>query len=327
MTTLSGASGPQTVSSRPSVKAPIREEFLVAFRLENVVEGTSFPITCGIPLPINAIFSAQQLLLKDVSGQQVVAQFEPLAHWPNGSVKAVRAHWIGNQHAYELYHQKGVIIDASSGGDRETPADKSPLTIEGHGLQITHPTFGGLSLELKLGTEQGKEFHPQWAEVQTCANGPVCMMIELHGRYSAITNLRVRLRLSLYKASPHIHASVRLQNARRARHQGGLWDLGDPNSIYFKSFEMITRRPDPHRIRAQFESATCWKGPFDQFQIYQDSSGGDNWKSINHLDREGRVPCQFRGYQATSKNEQVGEGLRATPTVVLEGEQIGRAHV
>ena len=57
MTTLSGASGPQTVSSRPSVKAHIRDEFIVAFRLENDVEGNSFPITCGIPLPINAIFS------------------------------------------------------------------------------------------------------------------------------------------------------------------------------------------------------------------------------------------------------------------------------
>ena len=50
------------------------------------------------------------------------------------------------------------------------------------------------------------------------------------------------------------------------------------------------------------------------FEIYQDSSGGENWQSTNHLNRERRVPVQFRGYRVRSASGD-HSGMRATPVV------------
>ena len=52
------------------------------------------------------------------------------------------------------------------------------------------------------------------------------------------------------------------------------------------------------------------------FELYQDSSGGDNWKSHNHLNRHHVVPLTFRGYRLRQGGAEQS-GLRATPVVVL----------
>src|SRR5207302_3219929 len=51
----------------------------------------------------------------------------------------------------------------------------------------------------------------------------------------------------------------------------------------------------------------------------QDSSGGENWKSRNHVNRHGRVPCSFRGYRARHAGREE-RGLRASPVVAVHGE-------
>jgi hypothetical protein len=53
-------------------------------------------------------------------------------------------------------------------------------------------------------------------------------------------------------------------------------------------------------------------------EIYQDSSGGENWQSRNHVNRHGQVPCSFRGYRVRRGNEELS-GLRASPVVSVFG--------
>src|SRR5690606_4385846 len=57
--------------------------------------------------------------------------------------------------------------------------------------------------------------------------------------------------------------------------------------------------------------------------IYQDSSGGENWDSHNHVNRFGQSPCAFKGdrvrqsvLECTQATERFGQ--RATPTVYVE---------
>jgi hypothetical protein len=50
-------------------------------------------------------------------------------------------------------------------------------------------------------------------------------------------------------------------------------------------------------------------------EIYQDSSGGANWNSANHLNRDGVVPLAFRGYRVSADGETTS-GERATPVVL-----------
>lgn len=49
--------------------------------------------------------------------------------------------------------------------------------------------------------------------------------------------------------------------------------------------------------------------------MYQDSSGGENWKSTNHVNRFGRVMNAFSGYRMTVDDAVVEEGDRATPSI------------
>jgi hypothetical protein len=52
------------------------------------------------------------------------------------------------------------------------------------------------------------------------------------------------------------------------------------------------------------------------FSLYQDSSGGEHWDSLNHVNREGRVVCRFRGYQLLVDDRQAA-GERALPTLAV----------
>ncbi|MHB8973879.1 MAG: hypothetical protein ACYC4N_25875 [Pirellulaceae bacterium] len=56
-------------------------------------------------------------------------------------------------------------------------------------------------------------------------------------------------------------------------------------------------------------------------EIYQDSSGGENWQSRNHVNREGRVPCRFQGYRVqTNDNERFGR--RASPVLMSQADGV-----
>ncbi len=54
-------------------------------------------------------------------------------------------------------------------------------------------------------------------------------------------------------------------------------------------------------------------------ELFQASSGGNNWKSNNHLDRNRQVPLAFRGFKLQLDTQAKLEGLRATPQVYVSG--------
>src|SRR5947208_781311 len=59
----------------------------------------------------------------------------------------------------------------------------------------------------------------------------------------------------------------------------------------------------------------------EELEIYQDSSGGENWRSANHVNRDGLVMNSFRGYRVVVDGAARKQGLRATPVVtVRDGE-------
>ena len=51
--------------------------------------------------------------------------------------------------------------------------------------------------------------------------------------------------------------------------------------------------------------------------MYQDSSGGENWRGTVHVNRHHVVPNTFRGYRLRTPDQEE-TGLRATPIVTLQ---------
>ena len=67
-------------------------------------------------------------------------------------------------------------------------------------------------------------------------------------------------------------------------------------------------------IGSPFEVVT---GPLE---LYQDSSGGENWQSTNHINRHRQVPVAFRGYRWRD-GAATRHGLRATPIVQVQAAE------
>ncbi|HUY91149.1 MAG TPA: hypothetical protein VMV10_20590 [Pirellulales bacterium] len=106
-----------------------------------------------------------------------------------------------------------------------------------------------------------------------------------------------------------------LHNPNRARHRGGLWDLGDPGSILFRDCSLLVLMPKgDERVVWRTESEAKPSTAESGVEIYQDSSGGENWRSPNHVNLKGRVSCRFRGYEVRTSSD-VTRGLRASPVL------------
>lgn len=80
-------------------------------------------------------------------------------------------------------------------------------------------------------------------------------------------------------------------NPNRARHPGGLWDLGDPGSVYFQELAVETTLPDRSKAKVTPQVTDESPGTFhlSDFNLYQDSSGGENWQGRNHIDASGKA--------------------------------------
>lgn len=152
-------------------------------------------------------------------------------------------------------------------------------------------------------------------------------------------------RIHFFAGLSMIRLEFTVRNPRAAMHPGGLWDLGDPGSVLFRDLSIHTAlncrsaqpkisyylKEDPVPMdyqsvnQSRQPSAISYKQNGDShLRIYQDSSGGENWKSHNHVNRNGEVKNCFRGYRIYWNGEITKEGLRANPSISIheDGKRI-----
>src|SRR4030095_11406572 len=118
-------------------------------------------------------------------------------------------------------------------------------------------------------------------------HGPIRTTVALVGAVKRGSNefLELRARWDLYRGQANERLRLTLRNPRSATHPGGFWDLGDPNSIFVKDASLtIAAGSDPLRLSDVAGSVEAG-APVERFEvpleIYQDSSGGQQWDSPN----------------------------------------------
>jgi hypothetical protein len=117
-----------------------------------------------------------------------------------------------------------------------------------------------------------------------------------------------------------VRLSLMLRNPRRADHPGGIWELGSRGSVFLREVALTCAWPDAPAGRTIHYSVQPDDAPHvcsSPFELYQDSSGGEQWRSMNHVTRRGDVPQTFRGYRLRCGDQQTS-GLRATPAVAIQ---------
>ncbi|HZN35600.1 MAG TPA: hypothetical protein VFB80_17345, partial [Pirellulaceae bacterium] len=151
-------------------------------------------------------------------------------------------------------------------------------------------------------------------------SGPLRAQVEFTGVLGRGTDLRLRGHISFFAGLTQVRIELTAQNPRRARHPGGYWDLGDPGSVLVKqwSVEIEANVGNQPRVAWTEQPGSEAQEVSGRLEILQESSGGKQWNSRNHVNREGRVPLRFRGYSFRTADGECG-GERASPAVAIQG--------
>ncbi|MBI1314229.1 hypothetical protein GC176_23285 [bacterium] len=310
----------------PPLSLPLRQ--LTCLNVRNPGErsiGTA-PLTRGIDLPRGLAANAARLSLADADGRPLPLQAEPLAWWPDGSIKWLLVDTLardlepGWTELPLLIDEREIPVPATSLLSPDaTVSDPCSVKLIKDGLRIRRGR-ATVSLAFPVTTECGRRVLPRITESVWETRGPVRWTLRIEGMFPGCRGLRFVARLHSYFPTGLLKLDVRLHNPRRARHKGGLWDLGDAGSIRFRAFDVevvsdgveasgeLAWQSEPNR-----PLQTSLSGPV---RIYQASSGKENWQSRNHVNASGEVACQFRGYDIQAPGRE-DSGDHAQPLFQL----------
>jgi hypothetical protein len=186
--------------------------------------------------------------------------------------------------------------------------DKIPLVnAEGCGLEVID--------------HRGQKFRTRVTRLVLEEHGPLYVRIRVDCilvNERASHPIRVFARLAFFAGSSVVRFDVTLHNPQPAKHSGGFWELGDPGSCLFRnaSLKFVLSGGGHSALTCSPESGMD-SAPFQvPFELYQASSGGENWNSKTHVNRLGVVPLQFRGYRLRAADREQS-GLRAEPVLWL----------
>jgi hypothetical protein len=181
--------------------------------------------------------------------------------------------------------------------------------------------------QVVLTDAKGRVSKPEVTHFSVENSGPVRATFRFEGVFGGSARLRFVARVCYFWSTSLVRLRFTCQNPRRARHRGGLWDLGGTGSIRFRDLSLEVA------LAARTLPTLCWKESPDSpvqraeagnLELYQDSSGGENWQSKNHIDSHGHVPVSFRGYRVRVDSQE-HYGLRASPVICLHGSQASMA--
>ena len=298
------------------------------------------PVACGVPWPRGLLLDPARLRLSDQAGRPLPLQARTLNRWPDGSVRWTLLDWQADVRGSASYRLtvaphgpspaaasplrtetgKGeVIIDAGAAQFRLRASGRFPFdSVLADGMEAVDP----VQTWFKVEAENGRVYEPLVSRLEVEESGLLRTAVLIEGdlaRPNEEPLLHFIGRLHFFAGSAAVRFALTLRNPRMADHPGGLWDLGNGGSVYLRDASLtlaLPRGEEPVSIRCSPEVGASFVTAGASLELYQDSSGGDNWRSHNHLNRKHVVPHTFRGYRLRQDgSEQFG--LRATPVLAL----------
>jgi len=310
----------------------------IAIRLEekNGIARINEPVGLGIPLPVGSVQATSELAVLD-SRESISAQLDPLVRWPDGSIRWIHVSFLANLNSgceKELSLVKlkapapsspelaveqttdGLVIRTSTGRVVLSPSNLNWRVIQQNDASI--PSSVILSDEKGLPCTVKAE-----ASWKITHRGPIFFTALLKGqwlRQNSEVLARFNCELRVFLETGLVQVELTTHNPKRARHSGGLWDLGDPGSVYFRELAVETTLPTKSIAQVTPQSAVQVSEmvQLNDFILYQDSSGGENWKSSNHIDFDGEINTQFCGYRLSGPGDVLQDGKRANPLIRIE---------
>lgn len=286
------------------------------------------------------------LVLRDEKGDNVPLQTRILHRWPDGSVRWLLVDWqatVKGDNKYQLEISDALRQSASAEGGIRIQESNGTVTID-TGPAEFHLAVGGYgdfnhrSMKLRsveetkemdsgfgIQDESGRWHVPVIANLRLEDSGPLRGRVaiqadfgrlRLYGQHDLTHPLGYfEALLDFFYASSTVAYRLTVGNPGKAHHPGGFWQLGRKNSILITSGSFTIYVPRGGQYRWSPEPGQ----PFEKcnyLELFQTSSGGCNWQSSNHANRQNIVPAQFAGYRSNCDGNKK-EGKRATPIVTF----------
>lgn len=330
------------------------QEFVARLRVEETLGRTreNEPVRVGIPCPRGLVFDAKEVTVFDQHAHVVPNQCRVLASWPDRSVKWMLIDALvcveGNERAVLSVRRKTSVESTVRGGTASEVniAEEAGRLVVNTGAGqfcVGRDFFGPLQAvllgstellatvgsEIRLHTADGTEYVPFVDSVRLEETGPVRASILVEGGFAnrgRENALLFKSRLVFFAGSTCVTSEFQIRNPRAAYHPGGLWDLGDGGSCSFADLSIRLYPRDPAReVEWYTEVPSLAQRVGDlHFCLYQDSSGGVNWDSPNHVDFANKLTVSHPGYRVTGgppgESKLMGEGRRATPCLRVSTE-------
>jgi len=305
------------------------------------IERTGEFVSVGIPFAKGELEHPHELSLLDSRGDRQPVQALVLNRWKDGSAKWVLLDFAATVPAngasmYRLVHTGCTLpvfipsLSIRPGQDEwEVDTGSAVFSIDARefrpfksvicrGSQLLSPEKSSCILRL----DGDRKLSPRVESITLEMASTVTTILRLEGSFSPENEpeLRFCCRLHFFSGSSRTTIEFTLRNGRAAKHPAGLWDLGSEGSLIFRELALNFMFPEgavrqtscsPEAGSATHVCGNAWK----KLVIYQESSGGENWRSPAHRNSNGEVPFGFRGYRMLMDGKRVGHGRRATPVV------------
>lgn len=307
-----------TISLRPGSPTPRRGE----------------PISVGVGLPPGRVHDVTRLVVVGAGPLPTAAR--ALERWPDGSVRwalldlradvaadAAPLQVRDDVTAAPIVHpvsieSNGRRTTVTSGSfvcalDRDAPALFAAVTVGGEAV-LDVPASA-----LMVRDEHGAAIPVRWTAIDVQHESALKGVLEVTGeaRTAAGRELAVRIRVVVVAGIAGLGLEISLHNPAAATHPGGFWELGDPASVLLQSLSLEIGTPSPPtECRLSVEPEAAFEARALPLSITQHASGGDQWMSPVHVNRDGRVTHRHRGYTIDTPGASTS-GQRATPIVVV----------
>lgn len=315
----------------------------IPFYVSSNAAKQNIPLTFSIPLPMGTCTTAEKWTV-NWSGSKTSSpvQSRVLSCWPDGSVKWLLVTMPRSEHQRESGLDGHIVPDMRP---QDVCVDKFKPTVvplrmikttDGiniatqltefavdHGDILLRETtaqdswFAPKACRLIAVDAKGKRHVARTGSIEIVEAGPLRTQLRIRG--IVCKGVRFVGEISFFAESGKVRIDMTVHNPRRARHSGGLWDLGDPGSVQLRqlSVELATGFDLRRKIMwMNHNDSVVRQTSGAELRVHQESSGGVNWQSRSHVNRGGRVPLKYRGYRVvTSSGEE--RGYRASPTVAL----------
>ncbi len=315
----------QEISSRPQPTSTSA----VPLVLQSGLAGHMVPLQTGVCFPKGQMTSASEAVISGFAGD-VPAQVDILNRWNDGSVRWALLSFI----APEITEGRQSIfadgwattpeteLSASASAVTNVRIQRDELTVLIRDLSPECPRQHQIHVAPRVHDENGTEQALELKGVREECAGPVRQVFLVQACLQSAPFVTIQFRLTHWKAAGILQLETRLRNTRRARHAGGLWDLGDSGSYRFRSFEIGLRSeelPATSEIRWKVEQNQAERTCHSEVFLTQYGSGDRFWNSTNHVDADDRSAVIDRGFMVASEFGML-RGYRAEPTFQLSGD-------